>query len=171
MAGSKKDAKKQAFPISQAIRRHKFLIAKTALWLVALYWIGIRDQNLGMMFLLLSGFYIVLSHICSEDDSSSKSEGTYSAYAALNDDGYRLPGTFTAEQYEGELRNRPRKKEKIEVKHNPRENLREHYERKSKNANKPCVCGSGRKYKKCCGKKISSRQEKEDFSKWEDEWT
>eukprot|EP00472_Partenskyella_glossopodia_P013676 CAMPEP_0197516690 /NCGR_PEP_ID=MMETSP1318-20131121/1592_1 /TAXON_ID=552666 /ORGANISM="Partenskyella glossopodia, Strain RCC365" /LENGTH=121 /DNA_ID=CAMNT_0043065617 /DNA_START=274 /DNA_END=636 /DNA_ORIENTATION=- len=121
-----------------------------------------------MTYILVSGFYLILSHLCKNE--SEADEDGYSAYAALNDDGYRLPGTFTAEQYEGELRHRPRKKEKIEVRSNKKENFAEHYERRSKAANKPCVCGSGRKYKKCCGKAGMSRKEKQDLDKWEEDW-
>eukprot|EP00470_Lotharella_oceanica_P007639 CAMPEP_0170179400 /NCGR_PEP_ID=MMETSP0040_2-20121228/17491_1 /TAXON_ID=641309 /ORGANISM="Lotharella oceanica, Strain CCMP622" /LENGTH=143 /DNA_ID=CAMNT_0010423439 /DNA_START=53 /DNA_END=484 /DNA_ORIENTATION=+ len=143
------------------------MIAKVLAWFIALYYIGTRDQNLGMTFLLGTGFYAVLSHICCSPED--KSEDGYSAYAALNEDGYRLPGTFTAEQYEGELRHRPRKKEKIEVRANAKEQLQEHYERKSKAANKPCVCGSGKKYKKCCGR--PGKKLKEEFDEWEEEWT
>jgi hypothetical protein len=78
-------------------------------------------------------FYMVLSHIFKGGEAR---KGGYSAYAALNKDGYRLPGTFTSEQYEGELRHRGRRREKIEVRANLNERLGEHYERKSKAANK-----------------------------------
>ncbi|GAB5356706.1 hypothetical protein AAMO2058_000312500 [Amorphochlora amoebiformis] len=154
------------------VSKHRYRIAKGLLWIGILYYIGTKDQNLGMTFILFSGFYVVLSHLCTEDsDGDVKKEG-YSAYAALNEDGYRLPGTFTAEQYEGELRNRPRRKEKIEVRSNAKEKIRRHYDRKSKAANLPCVCGSRKKYKKCCGLGGGRKKEaKDDFKKWEDEWT
>mmetsp|Transcript_20162 Transcript_20162/g.30200 ORF Transcript_20162/g.30200 Transcript_20162/m.30200 type:complete len:178 (+) Transcript_20162:97-630(+) len=150
--------------------RHWFTLTKIATWFIVFYGVSKKDQNMGMTILLLTGFYLILSHLCCASESAD-SKGSYSAYAALNEDGYRLPGTFTAEQYEGELRNRPRRKEKIEVKANPKEKLRAHYERKSKAANKPCVCGSGRKYKKCCGRRGLTARNKSEFKEWEEEWT
>jgi hypothetical protein len=50
--------------------------------------------------------------------------------------------------------------------------LKEHYKRKSKFANRPCVCGSGKKYKHCCSPQTrNSKQEEEEWKKYEEEWT
>ena len=48
---------------------------------------------------------------------------------------------------------------------------KEHYARKSKAANQPCVCGSGKKYKNCCSPlTVSDKQLEAEWAEWEDEW-
>jgi hypothetical protein len=100
-----------------------------------------------------------------------KEEGELSAYSHFNQGGFALPGTTTAAHFEDHMMHRDTRN-KYEEKTKPHKELKNHYARASKSANQPCVCGSGKKYKRCCSlnSKPNPRQEAE-FQKWEKEWT
>ena len=123
------------------------MLAAVMLWAWMFREIGMRDENMGKMYLLVTGFCFVLYSVWFNSGGERKGP---SAYSFLNEDGYRLPGTFTADDFDSQLRRREQKREKLMAL--PSSRMRPHYDRSSKAANKPCVCGSGRKYKKCCGR-------------------
>jgi len=122
--------------------------------------------------LIASAIYLIFANL-SQDSSKNK----ISAYSAFNKDGRRIAGTLDPKQFENELRHR-REQAKLHDEEEETEDqeeetgLKEHYRRKSKAANKPCICGSGKKYKHCCSLlTLNESKAKKEMEEWEKEWT
>lgn len=123
-----------------------------------------------MILLLLTGFVLIFTNL----NSSGKGESELSAYAAFNKDGYKIPGSMDASQFEREIRHQTHIKPKDQEYRshgNIEAKTKEHFKRASKAANLPCVCGSGKKYKKCCSTSTMGKRDTQEYEKWANEWT
>jgi Uncharacterized conserved domain (SAYSvFN)/SEC-C motif len=147
---------------------------------LALAWFGgfitASRAEFALVYVIVSGLALVFMCL----DYSQRKPGTYSAYSVFNEDGYKLPGTMDAAQIDQQLRNRgmPAAGAAGGRAGLPAD-IRSHSthgntgtvaaalngkdllaagagKRSSKNANKPCQCGSGKKFKKCCMTRINA---------------
>ncbi|CAD5122953.1 DgyrCDS11346 [Dimorphilus gyrociliatus] len=83
--------------VTNAISESKALIAlKVGLWLV-LFGLFV-ELEFGFVFVVISIFFIIFINL------GSRKRGEKSAYSVFNENCERLDGTFTAEQFERELR-------------------------------------------------------------------
>ena len=121
---------------------------KTLLW-VGLLYLSYRVEFVPV-FLIASGFYFMFTNL----DTSGKT-GRVSAYSVFNKDGYKMPGTLEAGSIDAQMRGRRRARGaaaqgrlRVDGMIDPDKVPK----RKSKFANKPCPCESGKKYKNCCGR-------------------
>lgn len=120
------------------------------------------------------GVYFVVSvmvYLCRT--LGEKKEGQISAYSVFNKDGYAMPGSLNAEQFENEIRHKTPAAGKRREEYRADDGggtFRAHFKRKSKAANKPCVCGSGRKYKKCCLGLDQEGAVNEEYEQWKEDW-
>jgi len=136
---------------------------------------------------------------------TNKGPGYQSAYAVFNRNANAMMGSLNASQFENELRHQipgvhvPRETDDMdlpqddgfgfdedenELQDDPL-NKKVTKVRETKIANQPCICGSGKKYKKCCSSlriseamkqaeesrlKTLARQDAQEQKKWEEEW-
>ncbi|CEP00303.1 SAYSvFN domain-containing protein [Plasmodiophora brassicae] len=112
--------------------------------------------------------FVILSNL------GTKAPGeTASGYAVFNEGGRPLPGTISVEDFDDMRHNRPSTRYQsisalaADIETNADPVL---VQRRSKQANQPCPCNSGLKYKKCHGRALS-RDDQERLKEWEDEWT
>lgn len=114
-----------------------------------------------IVFLILSLITAVLINLRSDKSSVS-------AYSVFNR-GHALAGTLDAADYDDSLRHRgTRKKEFMGMDGmvaEPASALKQ-----SKNANSRCICGSGRKFKRCCGRNLGRMEEIERKQQFERDW-
>ena len=135
-----------------------------------------------MVYFCVSIIYFIFTNL------GTRQEGEISAYSMFNKNFEKIAGTFGADLYENMLRKgnknekidsnsiyagttqtltkdqlnkRKRKNRKASNKKknkNNKKTLSQHPKRLAKHGNKPCMCGSGLKYKKCCMKEILAQQ-------------
>lgn len=140
-------------------------------WLKFILWLGLlgvfTSAEFGGVFLVISALYLMWSSLSNE-----KKDGDISAYSVFNKDGYAMPGSVDAQQFEREIRHEDGPVKPQEYRANEgTQSFKEHYKRKSKAANQPCVCGSGKKYKKCCFiLKADSNSIDQEYEQWKEEW-
>ena len=154
------------------MNRLSLAIAGVAL-LLAVYF------EIGSVFAILFAMYLIFSNL-----GQGRGEGSSSAYAVFNDGQQALPGTIDASQYDSALRSgntamsvsnnntsgsvaslaaQVAGDELVPLIRGPG---------RSRLANRPCPCGSGKKYKKCCGKIVAHTAEDEQARReWERDWT
>jgi hypothetical protein len=121
----------------------------------------------GSLYFLVS---VIIFIFCNLNENS-KSSNSLSAYSVFNDNYQSIHGSLSREQLESELSHSMNNRiDNYKPVYN--KSLPQHYERASKNANKPCICGSGKKYKNCCSKLTApSKTQIEELKQWENEWT
>ena len=94
--------------------------------------------------------------------------GTLSAYSIFNKNHEEILGTFSHQDVDNMLMNRnvqenrnsKKNKQEEEEEKEIFEQIKQSYEKNlSKMGNKPCYCGSDRKYKKCCYLREMRRKE------------
>jgi hypothetical protein len=122
----------EAFPVALAV--------KAVAWCVGWYFF-IRIE-FGSIYLIVSALIAIFTNLSSGDDSKSASK--LSAYSVFNRGATRIAGSMDAESFDREVRHQPRASEALDLDLGDSEK-KEHYQRKSKAANQPCVCGSGKK--------------------------
>ncbi|XP_074656637.1 SAYSvFN domain-containing protein 1-like isoform X2 [Tubulanus polymorphus] len=86
--------------ISRFIDRHPYtpLILKTLLWLML--WLLFISLEFGAVYFVVSSLFVIYRTMRTKP----RSPGELSAYSVFNPNCERLEGTFTAEQFEKELR-------------------------------------------------------------------
>jgi hypothetical protein len=120
----------------------------------------------GLVFCILSLIVLVFLNLRTEESPDG-----VSAYSVFNRAGRALPGTFDARDVDAAIRNLPMKKEQMMPLIEEEQEIKV---RRGKAANQDCQCGSGRKYKKCCGKTLTAAERKVlemEREQWEKEWT
>jgi len=145
------------------------LVAKFIAWLVGWY-ICIRFE-FGSIYFVLSAILAIFNNL-SNDATNTNAANRLSAYSVFNPGARRIAGSLNPEQMENEIRHRqgPRSSG-IDLDLTEGTPAREHYQRKSKAANQPCVCGSGKKYKNCCSPLTASDSQIErEWEEYEREW-
>lgn len=125
-------------------------IAKLVGWSVGWY-LAARLQ-FGSIYMICTAIYLIFTNLSGGGgsgeggaDGKAKSAGGISAYSVFNVGAQRIAGSMDAESFENELRHAPKQKKPaidLDIGDTVK---KEHPERKSKAANQPCVCGSGRK--------------------------
>lgn len=106
----------------------------------------------------------ILAIFYSVSGPSSKQQRGYSAYSVFNPGQRSLLGDLRAEDIERELRHGLREEGDSNLIELPPDLMRcpqdlsRPLDRKSDLVNKPCLCGSGLKTKRCCGSRIVTKQ-------------
>lgn len=86
------------------MKQHRSKLIKFVVWCIL--WKAAATIEFGVVFVLLSGFWLIFTNLGNKErDGDARAP---SAYAAFNRDGYQLPGTMDAQQFEAELRHKPR---------------------------------------------------------------
>lgn len=152
---------------------HTRFIVLFACWLIGFY-VSSRAE-FAAVYLTLTAFVLIFTNL-SDSGAGGKSAGARpvaSAYAAFNPGAAAISGSFTADQFDRQLRHRPAVAAEAVADDDtaPPAAGDGHFLRKSKNANKTCVCGSGRKYKHCCSPLTVNRaKEAAELAEWKREW-
>jgi hypothetical protein len=124
----------------------------------------------GSIFLICLAIYLIFTNLSSDSSAPTKAGHGISAYSVFNRGATRIAGSMDAESFENEIRHAPRAKKEIDLDIGDTRKA-EHPERKSKAANQPCVCGSGKKYKNCCSPlTLNQKQEDAEWEAYEKEW-
>lgn len=175
-----KNMPSEEFEFWNIVRRNQTKIVKFGVWLLS--WVLISYYlEFGMIYLCGSIAYWIFTNL------GTREEGEISAYSMFNNNFEKIAGTFGADLYEKMLR-KGNKNEKIDSnsiyagttqtltkdelnkrkrnknskntrkKNKNKKSLTQHPKRLAKHGNKPCMCGSGLKYKKCCMKQILAKQ-------------
>jgi hypothetical protein len=123
---------------------------------------------------MVSGIYFMLTNMEEKKDNKP------SAYAAFNENGYAIPGTTSGAMIDQQLRHSAPERDGRDPSLSSAPgsgasrlaNNGVHYKRASARANAPCVCGSGKKYKKCCSLRTGTGKDKadKDYQSWEKDW-
>ena len=104
--------------------------------------------------------------------TGQRKKNELSAYAHFNKDNYAIPGSTTSKMLEDQLLHKKSTRKSHQNIAKPNQQLPSHHKRSSKYANKPCICGSGIKYKKCCSLDTSmTKAQQIKYKQWEQEWT
>jgi hypothetical protein len=127
----------------------------------------------GMVYVMISAIVLIFMNLRTDD-----SQDGVSGYSVFNRGGRRLAGEYDPREYDAHMRRGAQfmpaagqedEKDKNILKVDEVIKERAVLSRKSKNANAPCPCGSGKKYKKCCA--LINPNEKQEIEQWEKEWT
>lgn len=141
------------------------LVVKLAAWLFC--WYLTCKVEFGSIFVVCSAIVAMFLNLSSSDSS----KGALSAYSVFNPGAQRIAGSMDAEAIEDQLRHKaagPKKTIDLDI---GSAALADHPQRKSKMANTPCVCGSGKKYKVCCSPlTVSDKALDREWDEWEQEW-
>jgi hypothetical protein len=130
-------------------RANKPLLIKLSVW--SLLWYLTIKAEFGAVFFIASALWLIFSNL-SHTEPGQKASGP-SAYSVFNKGGEKMMGSLDASQFENELRHQPAAaaRDAGPAAATPREvsapSQPQLYKRTSKQANQPCVCGSGKKYK------------------------
>ncbi len=150
-------------------------IIRVSVWWGLFY--GAVKLEFGLVFLIVSGLGAIVWHLRSGSDAAAgpanPNQPKVSAYAAFNKNGAKIPGSMDASQFERELRHQPMVEENATGSSAATDDASPvaAIKRNSKHANKPCPCGSGKKFKHCCSNaRAATSKQKEEFAKWQAEW-
>ncbi|EAS05719.1 SEC-C motif protein (macronuclear) [Tetrahymena thermophila SB210] len=140
------------------------------LWLISLKLIE-KYTGFGSMFLIASILVLIFTNLSHKE----RKEGELSAYSIFNEGAKRILGD-NPEQFMAQFginRNRDDQNGEEEIKKNKKvvdlqipKDSKEWMKQISKMGNKPCYCGSDKKYKKCCYyRELRQQQESQDYKK------
>jgi preprotein translocase subunit SecG len=156
---------------------HRYVVIFILWSLLYYYFIKIEFGAVYFIVTVLVAIFINLNYNSqhSKDNNKDRKKKPLSAYSVFNANCESIEGSVTAQQLEAQITHRPIIANNSSSNNNSNQankQFAEHYDRASKHANKPCVCGSGKKYKNCCSKLTApSKQQINEMKQWEDEWT
>jgi len=171
-------------PFHNAIDLRSILVGLLRLLSPAWEFLRARPRQVAIAVLVLAGFvlsalvgfggvyFCVVAIIGIFNNLGERKEGELSAYSIFNRGNERLPGTFTAEDIDAQFRSGagvlapaarraaaaadagPTQAQHVAATLALMSRLRV-----GKDGNKPCPCGSGRKFKKCCYDSVAAMRE------------
>lgn len=157
------------------LNQYWLIVIKLLLWLI-IYYYSIKFE-FGLFYLIITIIYLIINNL----SSTSNGNQLLSAYSVFNPNQERLLGNLNPEQFEREIRystnnntnNNPNTVSINTVNNTNNSTSNINYSRHSKFANKPCYCGSLRKYKLCCSiiNPAQLEKQKTELQQWEKDWT
>eukprot|EP00455_Lapot_gusevi_P040232 TRINITY_DN4543_c0_g1_i1.p1 TRINITY_DN4543_c0_g1~~TRINITY_DN4543_c0_g1_i1.p1 ORF type:complete len:158 (-),score=12.64 TRINITY_DN4543_c0_g1_i1:195-668(-) len=152
---------KPVAPVSQQPGSGYVLAFKICAWLLT-WWLSIKI-GFGAVYFCVSALFAMFFNL-----GKNQKPGQLSAYSVFNKDAKKMAGSLDASQFEREIRHQSTRWEE-EDDETPVDDSKapQMPKRLSKLANKPCPCGSGKKFKKCCSPQTGIKGNENDE---EDDW-